>query len=316
MAGPDATSAGASSSALERRRPLIVDVRPNSLDDGPGIRTTVFFKGCPLACVWCHNPEAIDSRPEIAFLEKDCIACGECMPVCVPRALGAGPAVAFDSFLRKDCNRCGLCADVCPTGALKRVGRYWEIDDLLPLLLRDQPFYRNSGGGVTLSGGEATMFPRYVEELLKRLQAEDVHTLVETCGLFRLDTFCDHLLPHLDQIYYDVKFIDEELHRRHTGRPNRVILENLAALAERAPGRVLPRVPLIPGLTADLDNLRAIGAFLRRLGFSEARLLPYNPLWADKAASVGRASGYRHQGWLSRDEQAACEAAFFEALCG
>jgi pyruvate formate lyase activating enzyme len=160
------------------------------------------------------------------------------------------------------------------------------------------------------------MFPRYVEELLTRLRAEDVHTLVETCGLFRLDTFCNRLLPHLDLVYYDVKFIDEELHRRHTGRPNRVILGNLAALAERAPGRVLPRVPLIPGLTADLDNLRAIGVFLRRLGFAEARLLPYNPLWAEKAASVGRASSYRRAGWLSREEQAACETAFFDALCG
>jgi len=298
--------------APERRRPLIVDARPNSLDDGPGIRTTVFFKGCPLACVWCHNPEAIRSGPEIAFLEKDCIACGECMPVCVPKALGRGPAVAFDRAL---CNSCGACAELCPTGALKQVGRYWEIDELLPHLLRDLPFYRNSGGGVTLSGGEATMFPRYVGELLRRLKEAGVHTLVETCGLFRLETFRERLLPHLDQIYYDVKFIDGALHERYTGRPNRVILENLEALAGLAPGRVLPRVPLIPGLTADLDNLRAIGAFLRRLGFSEARLLPYNPLWAQKAVSVGRASGYQHEGWLSREEQAACENAFFEALC-
>ena len=304
--------ASVTEAALERRRPLIVDVRPNSLDDGPGIRTTVFFKGCPLACVWCHNPEAIHADPEIAFLEKDCIACGECMPVCAPAAFGPGPVVAFDRAL---CNSCGACAEVCPTGALKQVGRYWEIDELLPLLLRDMPFYRNSGGGVTLSGGEATMFPRYVGELLRRLREAGVHTLVETCGLFRLETFRDRLLPHLDQIYYDVKFIDDALHERYTGRPNRVILENLEALAKLAPGRVLPRVPLIPGLTDDLDNLRAIGGFLRRLGFSEARLLPYNPLWAEKAASVGRRSGYRHDGWLSRDEQAACESAFLEALC-
>jgi pyruvate formate lyase activating enzyme len=296
----------------ERRRPLIVDVRPNSLDDGPGIRTTVFFKGCPLACVWCHNPEAIRSGPEIAFVDTECIACGECMPVCAPAALGPGPAVAFDRAL---CDACGACAEVCPTGALKVVGRYWEIDELLPHLLRDLPFYRNSGGGVTLSGGEATMFPRYVEELLRWLREEGVHTLVETCGLFRLETFRDRLLPYLDQIYFDVKFVDETLHTRHTGRPNRVILQNLEALTKLAPGRVLPRVPLIPGLTADIDNLRAIGTFLRRLGFSEARLLPYNPLWAAKAVSVGRDSGYRREGWLSSEEQAACEAAFFEALC-
>jgi pyruvate formate lyase activating enzyme len=313
FAGTDTSLAGTSLPAPERRRPLLVDVRTNSLDDGPGIRTTVFFKGCPLACVWCHNPEAIDPHPEIAFLERDCIACGECMPACEPRALGAGPAVSFD---RSRCNRCGACADACPTDALKRVGRYWDLDDLLPLLLRDQPFYANSGGGVTLSGGEATMFPGYVKDLLRRLRTAGIHTLLETCGLFRLETFREQILPYLDQVYYDVKFIDEDLHRRYTGRPNRVILDNLEALATLAPGRVLPRVPLIPGLTADLENLRAIGSFLRRLGFSEARLLPYNPLWAEKAASVGRASGYRHDGWLARDEQAACEAAFFEALCG
>jgi len=297
----------------ERRRPLIVDVRPNSLDDGPGIRTIVFFKGCPLACVWCHNPEAIRSGPEIAFVEKDCIACGECMPVCPTKALGAGPTVDFDRSL---CNSCRACAEVCPTGALKQVGRYWEIDELLPQLVCDLPFYRNSGGGVTLSGGETTMFPRYVEELLRRLKAAGVHSLVETCGLFRLETFRDHVLPHLDQIYYDIKFVDGVLHERYTGRPNAVILQNLEALTKLAPGRVLPRVPLIPGLTADLDNLRAIGGFLRRLGFSEARLLPYNPLWAQKALSVARDSGYEHEGWLSRQEQAACEAAFFEALRG
>ncbi len=205
---------------------------------------------------------------------------------------------------------------MCPTGALKRVGRHWEIDDLLADLLRDEPFYRNSGGGVTLSGGEATMFPRYAEELLARLHEAGVHTLIETCGLFRLETFRERLLPHLDQVYYDVKFVDEGLHRRYAGRPNGIILANLEALASIAPGRVLPRVPLVPGLTADLDNLRAIGLFLHRLGFAEARLLPYNPLWAEKAASVGRESGYRHDGWLAREEQAACESAFFEALRG
>lgn len=303
-------------SMLETRRPLIVDVRPNSLDDGPGIRTTVFFKGCPLACVWCHNPEAISPDPEIALMEKDCISCGECIPVCGPRALGPGPAVTVDSFRRDDCDRCGRCADVCPTGALKRVGRYMEIDELLPLLLRDIPFYRNSGGGVTLSGGEATMFPAYAEELLTRLKTEGVHTLVETCGLFRLETFCDRLLPHLDLVYYDVKFIDNALHERYCGRPNNVILANLEELARRIPDRLVPRVPLIPGLTAEIDNLRAIGAFLRRLGFRESPLLPYNPLWADKAVSVGRDSGYRREGWMSREEQAACESAFHEALYG
>jgi pyruvate formate lyase activating enzyme len=181
---------------------------------------------------------------------------------------------------------------------LKVVGRYWEIDELLPHLLRDLPFYRNSGGGVTLSGGEATMFPRYVEELLRRLKEAGAHTLVETCGLFNLATFRDRLLPRLDQVYYDVKFVDSDLHERYTGRPNRVILQNLEALTKLAPGRVLPRVPLIPGLTADLDNLRAIGAFLQRLGFTEARLLSYNP-WAQKAE---RRTGQRlpHEGWLTR----------------
>jgi pyruvate formate lyase activating enzyme len=299
--------------AVEPRRPLIVDVRPNSLDDGPGIRTTVFFKGCPLACVWCHNPEAIRSGPEIAFFEDDCIACGECIPACSLNALGRGPAVEFK---RANCNVCGACAEVCPTGALRKVGRYWDPAELLAYLLRDRLFYRNSGGGVTLSGGEPTVFPDYAERLLSGLRDAGVHTLVETCGVFRLETFRDHLLPHLDQIYYDIKFVDERLHERHTGRSNGVILENLEALAVLAPGRVLPRVPLVPGLTATRDNLRAIGAFLRRLGFAEARLLPYNPLWAQKATAVGRRTGYWHQAWLSREEQEACERAFFEGLSG
>ncbi len=315
MGGTAHATAATTSPAAERRRPLIVDVRPNSLDDGPGIRTTVFFKGCPLACAWCHNPEAIASGPEIAFLEKDCIACGECMPVCEPGALGRGPVVALD---RARCDRCGLCVDACPTAALKGVGRYYDPEELLALLLRDLPFYRNSGGGVTLSGGEATMFPGYVGPLLEHLRRAGVQTLVETCGMFRLETFRSRLLPHLDLVYYDLKFVDGALHRRYTGRPNDVILSNLAALAADAGvrRRILPRVPLIPGLTAAHANLRALGGFLRGLGFTEACLLPYNPLWADKARAVGRTSAYARGEWLPREEQAACEAAFLAALCG
>ena len=294
---------------MESRRPLIVDVRSDALDDGPGIRTTVFFKGCPLECVWCHNPEGISPDPELAHHQRECLRCGACTQACGPGAIGASPMERLD---RAACDLCLDCTGVCPSGALEVVGAYHDLEELCARLVRDEPFWRNSGGGVTLSGGEPTLYMEYVGSLLRRLQDAGAHTLLETCGHFDFERFSSVVLPHLDQIYFDVKLGDEGSHRKHTGRTNRVIRKNLRMLAGACRDRVLPRVPLVPGLTATRENLRTISALLREFGFEKARLLPYNPLWPDKAMSVGREPRMEACGWMDPGEVTACEEAFFE----
>lgn len=191
-----------------------------------------------------------------------------------------------------------------------------EREALVAEILKDLPFYRNSGGGVTLSGGEPMMFIEFTGRLLRDLKGHGIHTLVETCGLFNLGKFIELAMPYIDIVYYDVKFIDPALHARHTGVGNEVILKNLAALAGTAREKILPRVPLIPGLTATPENLRAIGLHLRALGFTAAKLLPYNPLWPEKAVAVGRTDRLRHDGFMKHEDVTECEKAFDAALRG
>lgn len=253
--------------------PQVFDLRRFALDDGPGIRSVAFLKGCPLSCVWCHNPESLRPEAEILFQQDKCLGCGECARICPCEAIGeGGPPMA-----REQCIACGSCAEVCPSLALTRKGETVPVEDLVERLLADRVLYETSGGGVTFSGGEPTLHGAYLAAALRALKAEGVHTLLETCGLFDPAVFFAEILPHLDLIYFDVKFVDERLHRRYTGCGNRLILKNLAALAEAAPDRLLPRVPLVPGITASEENLTAIAAHLRGLGLRRVAHLPYHP---------------------------------------
>lgn len=269
------------------RLPLILEVKGNSLDDGPGIRTVVFFKGCPLACVWCHNPESRRTGPEISFDPKACVGCGTCLEACPEGALDR----SSHSFV--DRGRCTLCFDCvreCPSGALERVGREMSVSEAVAVAEKDIPFFLTSGGGVTLSGGEPTMFMEYCSELLVRLKGLGVHTIIETCGFFDLAAFDGLVYPHVDAIYYDLKIADEAAHRKYCGAANGEILENFRALNERSlEGGVelLPRIPLIPEITATVENLSLLAAFLRECGAEKVALLEYNPLWLEKSAKVG-----------------------------
>jgi pyruvate formate lyase activating enzyme len=267
--------------------PRVFDIRRGSLDDGPGIRTTVFFKGCPLACTWCHNPESFSPESQLSFSPEWCIGddCGSCGAVCPEGKRETGTAVAPGS---PDCSGCRRCILVCPTGARREIGRVYSLDDLCTLLLRDVPYYRSSGGGVTLSGGEPTLHHDYVAELLAKLKKEGVHTVLQTCGDFSIDPFCRDLLPLLDMIFFDVKLVNARLHRRYTGRDNETILANLCGLASRAPERLVVRVPLVPGITATQDNLIAIARILRDLGLDGWELLPYNPGGLGKRKKLGQ----------------------------
>jgi pyruvate formate lyase activating enzyme len=264
--------------------PLIVDIKRGSTEDGPGIRTTVFFKGCPLACKWCQNPETMESCVEIGFYPQNCIGCFDCAEVCPEGAIIKEPEVRID---RSKCTRCGKCTEVCPGRGLRRIGEHYEIDTLLEILLRDRVFYETSGGGVTLSGGEPILWPDYVGELLKKLKFEGVHTAVQTCGYFEYSPFKEKILPWLDLVMYDLKLMDPEDHHKHTGRDNQRILENCIRLLKEDIG-VIVRIPLIPGFTTSKKNLDDISQFLRENGVKEWFLLPYNPLGLSKWDHLGK----------------------------
>ena len=267
----------------EAELPFIFDIRRFALDDGPGIRTTVFFKGCPLACTWCHNPESMGVGSEIAFYPRFCIHCGDCAAVCAKGAI-TGHSPKID---RARCQVCGNCADACPATALKMIGVHHFVSRLAALLLRDRIFYETSGGGVTFSGGEPTLHMDYLGAVLRVLKSHDIHTAIQTCGMFDLSEFKVKVLPYLDLIFYDLKIIDARNHAVYTGMDNGVILENFADLIGVSPEKVKPRLPLIPGITATIDNLRNVARFLNSNGCTECAVLPYNPGGLEKRLSLG-----------------------------
>ncbi len=267
---------------------LILNVKGNSLDDGPGIRSVIFFKGCPLSCAWCHNPESQKREAELSFDPKKCVGCDTCLPLCPRGALSRQNPGFVD---RGKCDLCFLCARGCPSGALEELGRERALDEVLEALLKDKPFYDASGGGVTLSGGEPTLNAEFLSGLLPRLSEKGVPVLLETCGLYEPRRFEEEILPHLGAVYFDLKVMDEAAHRRFCGAGNRVILENFRRLAEsRKNGRpeLTPRMPLVPGITATPENVAAAAAFVAQCGLKHFKLLAYNPLWPEKMEKIGR----------------------------
>jgi pyruvate formate lyase activating enzyme len=288
--------------------PLVVDVKRNSLDDGPGIRSVVFFKGCPLRCMWCQNPESLVPRRELQRLPDRCVGCGACVLACA-----RGVARPGRDAQAGECALCEACVTACPAAARRVVGTAYGLDALVDKLLRDEPFYCRSGGGVTLSGGEPTMCLDYVAHLAERLAVRGVHVLVETCGHFDGERFVQELLPHLGAVFFDVKVADAEAHRRATGRDNRRIRENLALLVRAAPRKLLVRVPLVPGITDIAGNLAAIAELLRGLGVPRVALLPYNPLWIPKRRALGLDLPYSHAEWMSAADVQRCAEPFLHA---
>jgi pyruvate formate lyase activating enzyme len=262
----------------------VFNVQRFSLHDGPGIRTTVFLKGCPLHCEWCHNPEGIAPEPEIVVVASRCIACGTCVAVCPEGLADVRGGFTGD---RADCTVCGSCVDACPAEARQIAGREVTVRALLGELLRDRVFFDDSGGGVTFSGGEPLLQVRFLEAMLEACRAEGLSTAVDTSGLAPLK----HLLriaALTDLFLFDVKLVDEERHRRHTGVSNATILANLEALT-RVHGNIWLRVPVVPGVNDDAENLAATAALAARLpSVRRVTLLPYHRLGTDKLRRLGR----------------------------
>lgn len=259
----------------------IFEIKRFAVHDGDGIRTTVFFKGCPLRCVWCHNPEGLSGEAELAYFTHKCIHCGECVAVCP-----TGAHTLTEGIHRFDCEKCiacGRCAEACLGNALTLYGKEYTVEELLPILLKDKEFYDNSGGGVTLSGGECLLQADFCVELLKRLKENGVHTAVDTCGWVP-KVALDKVLPYTDVFLYDVKAIDEGVHTACTGQGNRMVLDNLSYLNGKG-AAVEIRVPFVPDFND--KEVEKMGAFLSRFGnIKKVRVLAYHNLAGSKYAAL------------------------------
>jgi len=265
----------------------IADISRFATHDGPGIRTTVFLKGCPLSCAWCHNPETVSPTPEIGYVVRKCVGCGECVRTCPKGAhrMEDGRHV-FDRAL---CIACGACADVCLGEALRLYGREMTVNEVLAIVLKDRAFYEQTGGGLTLSGGEPLLQTEFCAELLAISKREHVHTAVDTCGAVPWEAF-ERVLPLTDLFLFDLKHTDPVLHERYTGADNTQILANLRRLSASG-ASIEIRIPVIPGVNDDDVFADAADQLLSSLsGITAVKRLPFNPCARSKYEAVGRDS--------------------------
>lgn len=265
---------------------VIFNIQRFSLHDGPGIRTTVFLKGCPLNCAWCHNPESKRLKPQLAWAEGRCLRCGLCETVCeqgVHRHDEHGKTVDFSK-----CTACGKCVDVCPSMALEMMGRIVSAQEVLDEVVRDMPFYKSSGGGMTLSGGEPAMQAEFAAALLHGAKELGMQTAIETAGHIEWHVY-ERLLPDLDLVLIDSKQMDSERHQRYTGQPNTKILENIRSFCKAEQSvEVIVRTPVIPGYNDEPENFEKLAGFLLSLErIPKVEVLPYNPLAGSKHPRLG-----------------------------
>ena len=263
----------------------IFEIKRLAIHDGDGIRTTVFFKGCPLRCVWCHNPEGLERQPQLACYADKCVGCAECVSACPNGAHRGREGVhALD---RSRCVACGACTHTCLGEALTLFGRETTVDELMAVLLEDREFYESSGGGITLSGGECLMQADFCAALLKECKAHGLHTAVDTCGFVSREAL-DKVMPYTDVFLYDLKAADEDVHIRCTGQSNRVILDNLRYLDDCGKTTQI-RIPYVPGWNDDqMEKLRDILAPLRHV--NEIRVLGYHNYAGSKYEALGLAN--------------------------
>ena len=263
----------------------IFNIEKYAIHDGPGIRTTIFFKGCPLRCWWCHNPEGQDFEPELVYREGRCIGCGECIKTCSRRALSlADQRVSLD---RERCNACGECVQVCPSEALSIAGRDISADEAIRELERDRVFYDESEGGVTFSGGEPLLQPNFLDALLSDCSKRDIHTVLDTSGYAPFKVI-ERVRGRVDLFLYDIKTMNESSHRKYVGVSSKLILQNLKKLG-RTGSCLAISLPVIPGINDDPENLRATGECISSLPSVEyVSLLPYHRAGIEKYRNLGK----------------------------
>lgn len=262
---------------------MIFDIKRYAINDGPGIRTAVFFKGCPLDCWWCHNPEGKSAQPQLMFRENRCKATKECLQVCPYAAISWRSGSITDWA---NCDSCGKCAEACYTGARELVGYPISCDQLMMEIQRDVPFYDQSGGGVTFTGGEPLFQQRFLMHALLACKEKHIHTVVDTCGYASWASF-KSLLPLVDLFLYDIKLMDKEKHIRYTSVSNGLIISNLRKLSG-AGVHIIVRIPLIPGINDDEQNLEQCAALLEGLPqLDGVALMPYHEIGLAKYKGLG-----------------------------
>jgi pyruvate formate lyase activating enzyme len=267
---------------------LVTNIQGYSIHDGPGIRTVVFFKGCGLACQWCSNPECISGKPEMGFLKALCTKCGKCDGICPVGAL-IREKDRFPVINQKLCTGCGACSPVCAYQAHVLYGKPMTADGIYDAVSPDKMFYEASGGGVTVSGGEALLHPQVVAELFEKCRDSGINTCIETSG-YAPEPNLMQVLPFTDNVLYDLKLMDTDKHLKYTGHPNALILDNARRAAESG-AATLFRLPLIPGINDDNQNIKETAGFLHGLGKNHERieLMPYHRLGKGKYDSLGKA---------------------------
>lgn len=289
----------------------VFDIKRYSVHDGPGIRTTVFLKGCSLNCLWCHNPESVDPGPELMLWPGRCARCYACLAACPKKAIAKDAAgeVVVD---RSKCDLCGRCAEACLYDALQMVGREMTVDEVLDEVEKDRVFYEQSGGGVTLSGGDPSMQAAFAEALLDGCRARGLRTAIDTAG-FSPNGALERLAEKTDLVLFDLKAVDDARHRKFTGVPNATILANLEKLAA-GPTEVWLRIPLVAGVNDDEDNVGRVIALLRSLGtIKRVALLPYHSGGLEKARRIGKDDRFRKFEPPSEERIAAVEAVLLGA---
>jgi pyruvate formate lyase activating enzyme len=271
---------GRKANGINSQSAIIANIQGFSIHDGPGIRTVVFFKGCPLSCQWCANPECLSGEPQIGFIESLCADCGRCQDACTNNAIRRTEGEHRIDYSR--CRSCGNCRDQCYYGALVRYGESMTLAEVWDAVRRDKMFYDDSGGGVTVSGGEPLLRPEFVRELFEMSHQERIDTCVETCGFVNPEALLE-VIPVTDHFLFDLKHMDPEVHKKHTGQSNSKILRNATLLIEHR-ADVLFRQPVVPGVNDSIANIEATAGFLTSLSRNAARLqlMPFHRMGESK----------------------------------
>lgn len=300
--------------------PTIIHIQKFSIHDGDGIRTTVFLKGCPLSCAWCHNPESQNYQPELMFDAERCTGCGSCIAVCPHQAIALTDSGLAETD-REKCTACGLCVLSCIYNARSVVGMRVPVGELVRRLLRDRMFYEVSGGGVTLSGGEVmAQDMAYMEELVRALHHEEVSVNIDTCGDAPYENF-QKLLPYIDTFLYDLKAATPQIHRQYTGRDNARIIENLKRLSADG-AKINLRIPVIPGVNSSEEEMQKMIQLIHDHGIRlvQVNLLPYHKVGMDKNLRLGRTECQEFQppdnGLMQHRKQMWLNAGFHPAMIG